>query len=110
MYYWVVTEYFSVGAAVVDRKFIPVTGGGLITIKGPCFLNLDSKIICEFEHGQIAQAIYGHPSRTIGKTTGSNSALCPLPLFARLGPSVLNISDDDGATFKFYVVLNIGKN
>ena len=82
----------------------------MITIKGPCFSNLDSKIICEFEHGQIAQAIYGHPSRTIGETTGSNSALCPLPLFARLGPSILNISDDDGATFKFYVVLNIGKN
>ena len=95
---------------MVDRKFIPLTGGGLVTIKGPCFPNPDTTITCKFEHGQIARAIYGHVSQTIGKTTGPTSALCPLPLFARLGPSVLNISDDDGATFKFHVVLNIGKN
>lgn len=99
-----------VGAGVVDRKFVPITGGGLVSIKGPCFSNPNNKLTCKFEHVHMPRIIRGHVSQTEGKIAGPSSALCPLPLFNRLGPSVLNISDNNGATFKFHVVLNVGKN
>jgi len=55
--------------------------------------------MCKFEHIE-----------TTGKLTSLRVGLCPLPLFNRLGQHVLWISDDDGKTFNFYTVLNIGKD
>ena len=91
--------YFEcVGFGVVDRKFVPITGGGLVTVSGPCFHRQAKKILCNFEHVQ-----------TVGRKSGPNTALCPLPLFTRLGPHVLQLSDDNGTTFKFNTLLRIGE-
>jgi len=88
-----------VGAAIIDKKYIPITGGGLVTVSGPSYQPQAARILCKFEHIQ-----------TIGKLTSSSVGLCPLPLFNRLGQHVLWISDDDGTTFNFYTVFNIGKH
>jgi len=82
---------------IVDKKFIPITGSGSIKVSGPCFMS-QNKVTCKFEH-----------TETIGRVINSNTALCPLPLFIRLGRHYLLLSDDDGNTFKFYTIINIGK-
>ena len=91
--------FIPVGAAITDRKYIPIIGGGLVTVSAPCYKPQADKILCKFEHVQ-----------TIGKLNSSSVGLCPLPLFSKLGQHVLWISDDDGATFNYYTVLNIGKH
>ena len=89
---------FYIGSAIVDKKFIPITGGGAITITGPCFQSLIRKVICNFEH-----------TKTTGAIIGSNTALCPLPLFTRLGQHRLWLSEDNGHSFNFHTIINIGK-
>ena len=86
------------GFGVADHKFVSITGGGLVTVSGPCFHRQAKKILCSFEHVQ-----------TVGRKSGPTSVLCPLPLFTRLGPHVLQLSDDDGGSFKFSVLLHIGE-
>ena len=83
---------------IVDRKNIPITGGGLIQLTGPCFKSQDTQVICKFEHYE-----------TVGRIINSSTALCPLPLFIRLGQHFLWLSDDNGNTFTYYTIINIGK-
>ena len=83
---------------IVDKKYVPVTGGGAITITGPCFQSLIKKVICKFEH-----------TETTGVIIDSNNALCPLPLFTRLGQHVIWLSEDNERTFNFYAIINISK-
>ena len=90
--------HLSTGSLIVDKKFIPITGGGAIKIYGACFLLQDVKVICRFEH-----------ATTIGRIISSDSALCPLPLFTRLGQHLLWLSEDNGITFNSHAVINIGK-
>ena len=83
---------------VTDKKFIPITGGGIIKLTGPCFKSRNKKVTCKFEH-----------TETVGRITDLNTALCPLPLFTRLGQHRLWLSEDSGNTFNFYTMINIGK-
>ena len=46
---------------------------------------------------------------TVGRTISLETALCPLPLFTRLGQHHLWLSEDIGITFNFHAVINIGK-
>ena len=90
-------HHLCTGSLIVDKKFIPITGGGVIKIIGPCFQLENVTIICKFEH-----------TTTIGRTISLETALCPLPLFTRLGQHLLWISEDNGTTFDFHAVINIG--
>ena len=84
---------------VTDKKFIPITGGGTIKLTGPCFKSRNKKVTCQFEH-----------TETVGRIINLNTALCPLPLFTRLGQHRLWLSEDSGNTFSFYTIINIGKS
>ena len=100
MYLYMSLMYYllGTGSMIVDKKYVAVTGGGAITITGPCFQSLTKKVICKFEH-----------TETTGEIIDSNNALCPLPLFTRLGQHVIRLSENNGATFNFYAMINISK-
>lgn len=84
------------GTMIVDKKFIPVTGGGTVKVTGPCFKPWNKRIKCKFEH-----------TETTGKIISSDTALCPLPLYTTLGEHILWLSEDNGNTFNFYAVIYV---
>ena len=86
------------GSMVTDKRFIPITGGDTVKITGPCFKSQNKMVTCKFEH-----------TETVGRIIDLNTALCPLPLFTRLGQHHLWLSEDNGNTFNFYTIINIGK-
>ena len=98
-------------------RTIPTTptiiNGGYMQLLGPCFNNTYESIICVFtdKDGDVTSFVDGNglkSSKQIDGITVNQKAICPIPLFRRLGTHNVTITLRNNKTFS--AVFEVGKD
>ena len=103
---------FYLGIRLISPKTPTIINGGTMQLIGPCFNGSIERITCVFadKDGDVTSFVDGNglkSSKQINGITVNQKAICPIPLFRRLGSHNVTITLSNRKVFS--AVFEVGK-
>ena len=90
-----------IGTLKPDPDTPSIINGGVMLLTGPCFSKKIEKITCLFtdKEGDVTNVTRMVMERVINGITVNEQAVCPLPLFRRLGIHTVTVNLSNGTQY-----------